>query len=341
MENFSKQPIRIAIFRALQLGDLLATVPALRALRAANPRAEIQLVGLPWAKQFAQRFSKYLSGWIEFPGFPGFPEIEPNIRALPAFLADMQSRGFDLALQMQGNGYLSNSLVLSFGARQTAGFCQPGNFLPDPHRYLPYPEGLPEPLRHLELLKHLGIPEQGTHLEFPISNEEWAALDRMQRKLRLRPGEYVILHPGARALERRWPPERFAKVGDALANQGYSVVLTGTREERGVTMQVAERMTNPVVDLSGQTGLGILAGLVAQARLLVCNDTGVSHIAAATKTPSVVLFSISDPGRWAPLNRALHRPVVHADLTYPEAVFEIAQSMLSRETVSERVSPFS
>jgi ADP-heptose:LPS heptosyltransferase len=297
--------MKIAVLRALQLGDLLCTVPALRALDAEYPAARITLIGLPWAREFARRFRRYIDAFIEFPGFPGMPEREVDTAAYPVFFEQMNSARFDLALQMHGSGRFTNPLTVLMGAKRTAGFYQRGSYCPDAERFLEWQESEHEVLRYLRLLETLGIGARGTHLEFPLTEadwDEWRAL-RLER--------YVCVHPGAQLASRRWPPERFAQVADELAREGWRVALTGTAPEAPLVRQVAAAMREPAIELAGRTSLGALAALIGRARLVVCNDTGVSHIAAAMRTPSVVICSGADPKRWAPLNRHLHRVLYH------------------------------
>jgi len=112
----------VVVFRALQLGDMLCAVPALRALRCAEPDASITLVGLPWAAQFTRRFHHYIDDFVAFPGHPEFPEQTVRSADLSTFYAEMRARGFDLAIQLHGSGEISNGIVRDFGATAMAGF---------------------------------------------------------------------------------------------------------------------------------------------------------------------------------------------------------------------------
>src|SRR4051812_49248612 len=94
---------RIAILRALYLGDMLCCIPAIRALRHASPEATITLLGLPWAVSFVERFRHYFDDFIAFPGFPGLPEQPVDGRKIVSFLQDAQEHRFHLALQMHGS----------------------------------------------------------------------------------------------------------------------------------------------------------------------------------------------------------------------------------------------
>lgn len=324
-------PERVAILRALQLGDLLCVVPALRALRVALPSAQITLVGLPWARDFVDRFNQYLDDFIELPGFPGLPERPAQVHRLPQFLSEVQWLDFDLAIQMQGSGIITNSLICLFGARRCAGYFLPGRFCPDEKLFMPYPVQESEIKIHLSLMERLGFPSQGEHLEFPLYPEDWEEFRDLAYRYNLEPGGYVCIHPGARAQARRWPAGYFATVADGLAARGLQVVLTGSSEEAQLTAAVAAQTKAPAIDLAGRTGLGSLAAMLSKARLLVCNDTGASHIAAALSVPSVVLFTGSDPKRWAPLNEKLHRAVAWTSAGAPEIVLDEAEELFQEE----------
>jgi ADP-heptose:LPS heptosyltransferase len=143
------------------------------------------------------------------------------------------------------------------------------------------------------------------------------------------PGRYVCIHPGASVPERRWPVEQFAVVAGAFAARGLRVVLTGTAPEAGLTEQVARTATVDCVDLAGRTDLGVLAALLSEARLLVCNDTGVSHLAAALRTPSVVLSTGENPMRWAPADGRRHRVLGGGRAIRPAEVMAQAEELLS------------
>ena len=306
------KPRRIAIFRALQLGDLLCAVPALRAIRSGYPDAEITLIGLPWAEGFVRRFRRLVDRFVEFPGFPGLPERVPDLAALPAFLGDAQAARYDLAIQMHGRGELTNSIVAAFAAQSSAGFCPPAGACPDPLHFLPWPASGTEIHRCIALTDFLGLPRCGDRLEFPLDDAELAQGEALLARYRLAPQSFVCVHPGARLYTRRWPAEYFARVAHEIVRRGFGVVLSGSAEEALLTRRIARELPpHAVVDLAGQTSLGAFAALLRHARLLVANDTGVSHVAAALRVPSVIVCCGADPRRFAPLDHALHEVLHH------------------------------
>lgn len=311
-----KLPERVAVLRAVGgLGDFLCVVPALRSLRAALPQATLTLIGLPAVKPLVQRFSHYIDELVEFPGFPGLPEQSSQLEEFPAFLEAMHQRQFDLAIQMHGSGIITNPLTMLLNASVTAGFYLPNQYCPDRQTFLPYQPEESEVRRYLRLLEFLGFPTRGEALEFTVQAEDWQALRQIPGVQSLFQRDFVCLHPGASLATKRWSVQQFAQVGDSLAGWGLPVVLTGNAAERELTQAVAIAMQAPSYNLAGCTSLPTLAALLLRSRLLVCNDTGVSHLAAALQVPSVVLFSNSDPQRWAPLDRQRHRVVETANST--------------------------
>lgn len=304
------QPRSIVVFRALQLGDMLCAIPAFRALRHAYPDAHIALIGLPWCQSFVSRFAAYIDEFIEFPGYPGLPEITPRLTAIPAFLAAMQQRHFDAAIQLHGSGSYVNSIAVLLNAKRMAGFYLEGEYCPDPQGFMQWPENEPEILRYLKLMEYLGLSGADATLEFPLTAADRNEFNELRLDSILGGRRYIVIHPGAQLRSRRWPALRFAQVAESIPGD-FAIVITGTADEQSIAESVQLSTKRDVVNLAGKTSLGALAVLLQNAQLLISNDTGLSHIAAALHVPSVVICSASDPHRWSPLDRSLHTVIFH------------------------------
>jgi len=324
IENAHNGRLKIAILRALYLGDMLCIIPAVRAIRSAFPEAHITLIGLPWQREFVQRFLHYFDDFVACPGLPSLVEQPLDAGASLAFLQDMQARQFDYVFQMQGNGAITNAMCMLFGAGKVLGLRKPDDFCPDARMFPVSADDDHEILRFLKLADALGLPRCGVDLELPVTDAELRAFDEISGRLGLVPRKYICLHPGARDRRRRWPAECFAKLGDDLGHEGYTLLLTGSAGEELLLRQVEEHMKRSAVNLvaeCGHTGLGELALLIRHAAFLVTNDTGVSHIAAAVNTPSIVLFSeYSRPSRWAPLDATRHQVMSFHEARFPGSV---------------------
>lgn len=319
---------RIAVFRALQLGDLLCSIPALRALHHAYPKARITLLGLPWGQSLPGRFPHYIHSFKHFPGYPGLPEQKLRVSDFTRFLEEMQQQQFDLVLQMQGNGSLVNSMVELIGGKYTAGFYLKDDYRPNEDLFLEYPGGIHEVERHLQLMNYLGIESCGTELEFPLYKRDYEEYEQLH--LSLPPQQYVCIHPGSRGAWRQWPAAYFAELANYCAAQGLKIVLTGTKEEMEIIQQVLKKIKTETVIAAGKTSLGAAGVLIKNAFLLISNCTGVSHMAAAFETPSLVISMDGEPERWGPLNKELHRTVDWKSTPHFEQVFVELKDLFSR-----------
>ena len=113
-----------------------------------------------------------------------------------------------------------------------------------------------------------------------------------------------MIHAGAAAEGRRWPPRHFASVARRLLDQGEYIVLTGTADEQSIADAIVTDLgcdrSGAVLNMCGRTSIQELCAIVAEARAVVSNDTGAAHLAYAYRVPSVVLFGPTSPERWGP-----------------------------------------
>jgi ADP-heptose:LPS heptosyltransferase len=341
--NTSQAFKKIAIFRALYLGDMLCIIPTVRAIRNAYPNAEITLIGLPWQSEFAKRYFKYFDDFIIFPGWPGLPEQEPDEEKINTFLQEVRTKQFDIIFQMQGNGMQTNYACMTWGSKVVTGLKRNDIIVTDDSLFPSSEDSDHEILRFQKLLTPLGISGSGRDLEFPFFENEVHRFEEIKAALNLNERAYVCVHPGARDPKRRWPLENFAFIANRLSEAGWKIVITGSLLEIDLLNALEEKLnydaTNIIREL-GEVDLGTLAGIIKHSSMLVSNDTGVSHVASALKTPSVIIFSQNSlMQRWAPLDTTLHKSISHENANDPEYVLSIVLShLLHRE--KENVTVF-
>jgi ADP-heptose:LPS heptosyltransferase len=273
---------RIVVLRALGLGDLCTAVPALRALRRAQPGAELVLAAPAWQEPLAVA--------------AGVDRVEDTAELAPIASA---LDGARLAVNLHGRGPRSTELLAASRPEAMIAFAHPDlDARPlvevdwHPHEH--------EVRRWCRLLSESGVEADPSDLR----------LSRPQVPPVVAPG-VIVVHPGAAAAARRWPAERFGSVVARLARGGRSVVLTGGSSERLLCERVrdiaVERGADRVGVLAGRTDLLTLSRTVADAALVLANDTGVAHLATAHGTPSVVLFGPTSPATWGPPDGGPHR----------------------------------
>jgi ADP-heptose:LPS heptosyltransferase len=264
----------LVILRALGLGDLLTSVPALYALVRAFPEHRRVLAAPRELAPLALH-----TGAVH-----AVHDTEPLAPLATAL------RGPDVAVNLHGKGPQSLAVLRAARPRNLIAFGEGGvQWRPDEH----------EVTRWCRLLRESGIPADETELDIdppPRSVPSWAI-------------GATLIHPGAASKARRWPLERFAAVASTERNVGRRVVVTGGPAEAKDAHELARLAGEEGLFVcAGRTDLITLAALVAAAGRVVCGDTGVGHLATALGTPSVLLFGPTSPFHWGPpAGRAQHR----------------------------------
>lgn len=281
---------QVLVLRALGLGDLLTAVPALRALRMAYPHHELVLAA-----------PRRLAPAVAATGVVDrlLPASAPG-RGVPAAL-EWPGPPPAVAVDLHGNGPASHAVLQALHPARLFAYAHPAMpqlrgpaWRPDEH----------ERDRWCRLVSWYGVPADPTELRIAPPSVPSPA-----------PGATVV-HPGADAAARRWPPERFAAVARALHGAGHRVVITAGAGEARLAREVARQADLPrSVVLGGTADVPFpqLAALVADARAVIVGDTGLAHLASAFGTPSVVLFGPVAPRLWGPPALPRHQVLWHPD----------------------------
>ena len=259
----------VLVLRALGLGDFLTALPALRAVRRAHTDARV-LLAAPAAIEPLAMLSATVDEVVDVEPLAPVPVPEP-----------------DIAINLHGCGPQSHRVLLATRPAKLVAYANPD---------VPETNGMPDWSAHehevdrwCRLVEGFGMAAERTELSLPSPRRE-------------PPGAAVgatLIHPGAASGARRWPPERWAAVARAEVAGGRAVAVSAGPSELDLARAVA---TMAGLDEGAVVAGDIidLAAAVAAARIVVCGDTGVAHMATAFGTPSVVLFGPTAPERWGP-----------------------------------------
>jgi lipopolysaccharide heptosyltransferase II len=300
------------------LGDVLMTGPAIRALKESGPRRRITLLTSPSGAEAGRLLTHvdevlvYEAPWMK--ATPAHRDGATHIE----FVQSLRARAFDAAAIFT---------VYSQSALPAALFCylaelplrlahcreNPYHLLTDWVKDTEPESGIRhEVQRQLDLVASVGARPRDRRLSMSIPQGSFSTVERLLRDTLTPQQPWVVIHPGATAASRRYPPESFAVVATSLVrNLGWQVLFTGIESERELITTIQSMMEAPSCSLAGDLSLAEFAALLSEAPLLIANNTGAVHVAAAVGTPVVDLYALTNPQHtpWMVPHRVLSHDV--------------------------------
>jgi lipopolysaccharide heptosyltransferase II len=301
------------------LGDVLMTTPALRALKEGCPGRRLTLLTSPGAAAAAPLLDAVDDVWAY--DAPWVKATAPRADSRPelAMVERLRSGRFDAAVVFtvySQNPLPAALLCLLADVPLRLAYCRENPYQlltdwvhdPEPERTVRH-----EVRRQLDLVAHVGCRGVDGRMSLRVPE----AARRRARALLSEIGvdgrrPWVLIHPGASAASRRYPPEGFAAAAGALVREhGCAAVFTGSVAERELVDGIRDMMDAPSASLAGELDLAELAAAVELAPVLISNNTGPVHVAAAVGTPVVDLYALTNPQHapWMVPSRVLFHDV--------------------------------
>lgn len=346
---------KILCVRLDSLGDVIMTTPAIRAIKESHPERSVTLLTSPAGERAAGLIPEidatiiYAAPWMKATATRADSSAEYR-------MADtLRRQGFDAAViftVFTQNPLPAAMLMYLADIPLRLAHCRenPYQLLTDwvPETDLQVSAGMRhEVSRQLDLVSNVGCSTEDERLSIRVPNSAYKKVQALLATTGLEPGRsWVVIHPGASVPSRRYPAAGYAQAAKALAqNDDLQVVFTGSSAEEPLVEEIRQAMAAPSISLVGCLDLSELAALLSMAPLLVSNNTGPVHIAAAVGTPVVGLYALTNPQHtpWGIPHRVLSYdvpckycfksvcPLGHQDclrLVPPEAVVQASLELL-------------
>lgn len=270
------------------VGDAVLAIPAMKAVREYFPEAEITVMVRPWVAGLFRAAPFVDRVWSEPKpaGLSDWTRITRTIRA----------GGFDLALLLP-NSFESALMMFAGGVRQRVGYATDARSWMLTTSINPSSEVRHQTHYYLDLIKMVTPGGVQPSVEIQATAEEREAAWRLLEAEGIPAGSpFLVLNPGAAyGSAKRWYADRFARVADTLSRElKLTVALIGSEGERGIAEEVARQISGRTSILNGKTSLETLIGVLSESSLMITNDSGPMHIAAALGVPTVAVFGSTD-----------------------------------------------
>lgn len=296
-------PREIVVVKLFGLGSLLVCADVFRALRAAQPQARLTVVALCGTAEAACMIPE-VDEVLAIRSSGLLPLGRDGLRAL----GRLRRRRPDVIVDIEYFSKLSSVFCALSGARCRLGFRLPARWR---ERLIDGGIAFREDIHFRECVARLLTPLGVAYRQLPASADGVSAAAKAAADALLSgDGRWIAVNPHATALcvQRRWPLDRFAGVAATLLARyaDLRMVVPGTAAERDASEDLRQRLPESlrsrVLVLAGRTDLPALAAVLRRCRLVLTNDTGIMHVAAAVGAPLVALFGPESPVRYGPLS---------------------------------------
>ncbi len=277
----------ILVIRLSSMGDILLTTPLIRQLRIKYHQARIDFI---CSKQFSDIYKNnpHISNLLDYDKSLTSAEINNFKKSI---LMNLGSKKYDIVIDLQKN-------FRSLNFKRGLGY---NYFSVKKHRLnklslVYFKKPLEKKFMNMsEIYRHcvqcLNIPDDGKGLEIWLSGENTEIIYPPEKRAETTGLKKIAIAPGARHLTKRWLPERFAELIDLLKNSyGSEIVIVGGNDDIPTVNEILSLTKSEVSNFSGSSSILKTAEIIDSCNLLITNDTGVMHIAAARQVPVIAIF---------------------------------------------------
>ena len=296
------EPRRILVSNTAHLGDVVNATAVISAIRSRYPQAEIGFLTSSWGRPIIEnnREIKYIHTVDHFllnrSRLSKWAKLRQHLLSSRRALQEIRKLEYTIAIDTYH--YIQNSILLLWLARipvriayTSGGF---GPLLTHPIKWVSQNKQIVE--YHLDLLEPLGLSPSARRMAYPnvvVPQVDTPGLPR----------DYLVLHPGTGASFREWQVDKWCALAEALRQSGHDIVLTGAGVHEVEINANIKRAVPSAIDLSGRISFGQFFRVIQEARLLVGVESLAGHLAAASATPSVLIYTGTSNAQWRPFGQ--------------------------------------